>query len=363
MQPQQLAGGARKSLDSLAFAEPCRDLLAARDAPPQHPAQAGRGEARRRRIGAEAYALHKASARSAAAVIAAAMRGSAASHPSRGTAMVGPQTTTPRPKGSGSTIRSQLGSTRRRLVCAPAGSTGTPARARELRDPRRGLAARPARAVRRDHHVVAPRQHGKQGQHRDRAALAAGFARIRPRAIDYLDPEPTHHLADEAPVAVTADQHVHARPGVAPAHHDPQHRHQRQALVPERGDAGLPGHDAAPDAPRPRWSNASFAARSRDRGRACGRTESWTTRLRSRRFSIAHGDFACRAVASCPVRGKPAAPRAAPRRPGKPRRRRRAAPHRRRASPRAARPRRPPCRRTGRRAPPPRASRRPSGRR
>ena len=49
-------------------------------------------------------------------------------HPSRGTAMGGRQTSTPRPKGSGRTIRSQLRITRRRTrVWAAHGSTDAPA--------------------------------------------------------------------------------------------------------------------------------------------------------------------------------------------------------------------------------------------
>ncbi len=52
------------------------------------------------------------------------MRGRHASQPSRGTLSGAPQTSTPRPHGSGSTMRSQVGSTRRRVVCAAQGTTG-----------------------------------------------------------------------------------------------------------------------------------------------------------------------------------------------------------------------------------------------
>ena len=62
--------------------------------------------------------------------------------------MVGRQTTTPRPNGFGTTMRSQVRSTQRRVVCAAQGSTGAPDSAASCATPGGGDATRPARAVR-----------------------------------------------------------------------------------------------------------------------------------------------------------------------------------------------------------------------
>ena len=62
----------------------------------------------------------------------------------------------------------------------------------------------------------------------------------RRRAVDQLHPEAPHDLADQAPVLVAADQHVHAAARSPPLplaqRQHPQRGHQGQAFVPEDED-------------------------------------------------------------------------------------------------------------------------------
>ena len=125
-----------------------------------------------------------------------------------------PHTSTPRPKGSGSTMRSQLGSTRARVVRAAQGSTGRPETAASCATPGAATPARAARPVRGDRHHVALRQHPQQHPHAGGAALRRRPG-ATPRAgggMHHVEVEAAHHLADEAAVAVAGDQDMRLHP-------------------------------------------------------------------------------------------------------------------------------------------------------
>ena len=105
--------------------------------------------------------------------------------------------------------------------------------------------------------MIAPREMAEQLPQPGGAATILPAA--RGRSMHDVEPEPRHHHPDEPPVAMPADQHVQARRAV-PLRQSPQRRHQRQPLVPERGDRGLAG-EVRRHVLRPVQSPASGAQR------------------------------------------------------------------------------------------------------
>ena len=235
MQPYQQSRRPRRGVNAPALGEPPSHLLAACRARPQQQADPRRRRSRRHRPGHAEWvqAAHSRSARSAAAVSAAPIVGTASCQPSRATAIVGRQTTTPRPNGFGTTMRSHVRSTQRRVVWAAQGSTRRARQRGKLGHPRRGNPARAAGAVRSYGDMIAAVEQAEQQPRTLRAA-----ARRRPK--HHVERETADHRADEATVAVLADQHVDAVARLASfgglPRLQPKHRHQWQPLVPERDD-------------------------------------------------------------------------------------------------------------------------------
>ena len=108
MQPDQLAGWAGGGVDAVALGQAVGDFLTAPGTAVEHRAKGGRGEVGAKGPSLFDHAAQSMSARSAASFRAATMCASAGCHSSRPTGIAAPQTTTPRPNGSGMIMRSQL---------------------------------------------------------------------------------------------------------------------------------------------------------------------------------------------------------------------------------------------------------------
>ena len=236
MQPDQRTGRARRRVDALAFAEPRRILLAARDPAAEHAAQDRCAELRRRPPRGGDHAPHSASACPPRPPLGSSPPRSAAGR-SLPTPRAERRSARRRPcapraeRAAAAYMRSQVGSTRYRTRwSAPRDRHARrhlDSHGRQLRHPRRRLgAAGSARAIRRDHDLCSPCSAAPRP-----AAPARWPLRPSPTRPATCRPWRSSHRptgcrtrritsADQAPVLVPADQHMRgapARPRAVPA--------------------------------------------------------------------------------------------------------------------------------------------------